>query len=81
ERSLAVQYAREHRAESRSVQRLLAPGSVAVVGAKRAGGGVGRSVLRNLLAAGYTGRLYAVNSSFPEDQGTLDGVPAFRTVK
>ncbi|MEU6442872.1 GNAT family N-acetyltransferase [Streptomyces sp. NPDC047046] len=81
ERSLAVQYAREHRAESRSVQRLLAPGSVAVVGAKRAGGGVGRSILRNLLAAGYTGRLYAVNSSFPEDQGTLDGVPAFRTVK
>jgi acyl-CoA synthetase (NDP forming)/GNAT superfamily N-acetyltransferase len=81
ERSLAVQYAREQRAESRSVQRLLAPASVAVVGAKRAGGGVGRSVLRNLIAAGYTGRLYAVNSSFPDDQGTLDGVPAFRTVK
>ncbi|WP_030997859.1 bifunctional GNAT family N-acetyltransferase/acetate--CoA ligase family protein [Streptomyces sp. NRRL F-5630] len=81
ERSLAVQYAREQRAESRSVQRLLAPTSVAVVGAKRAGGGVGRSILRNLLAAGYTGRLFAVNSSFPEDQGTLDGVPAFRTVK
>ncbi|MGX9920918.1 bifunctional acetate--CoA ligase family protein/GNAT family N-acetyltransferase [Streptomyces sp. NPDC002248] len=81
ERSLAVQYAREQRAESRSVQRLLAPASVAVVGAKRAGGGVGRSILRNLLAAGYTGRLSAVNSSFPEDQGTLDGVPAFRTVK
>ncbi|MFJ4701435.1 GNAT family N-acetyltransferase [Streptomyces sp. NPDC088768] len=81
ERSLAVQYAREQRAESRSVQRLLAPASVAVVGAKRAGGGVGRSILRNLLAAGYTGRLSAVNSSFPEEQGTLDGVPAFRTVK
>ncbi|MDT0408342.1 MULTISPECIES: bifunctional GNAT family N-acetyltransferase/acetate--CoA ligase family protein [Streptomyces] len=81
ERSLAVQYAREQRAESRSVQRLLAPASVAVVGAKRSGGGVGRSILRNLLAAGYTGRLSAVNSSFPEDQGTLDGVPAFRTVK
>ncbi|WP_106429307.1 GNAT family N-acetyltransferase, partial [Streptomyces sp. SPB074] len=80
ERSLGVQYAREQRAESRSVQRLLAPSAVAVVGAKRAGGGVGRSILRNLLAAGYTGRLYAVNSSFPEDQGTLDGVPAFRTV-
>lgn len=31
--SLAVQRAREHRAEARSVQRLLAPGSVAVIGA------------------------------------------------
>ncbi|CAM5709847.1 Acyl-CoA synthetase OS=Streptomyces glaucescens OX=1907 GN=SGLAU_25180 PE=4 SV=1 [Streptomyces glaucescens] len=36
DRSLAVQYAREQRAEARSVQRLLAPGSVAVVGAGHA---------------------------------------------
>ncbi|MGW5026390.1 N-acetyltransferase family protein, partial [Streptomyces albidoflavus] len=35
DRSLAVQHAREQRAEARSVQRLLAPGSVAVVGVGR----------------------------------------------
>ncbi|MEU5688513.1 acyl-CoA synthetase [Streptomyces venezuelae] len=64
DRSLAVQRAREQRAEGRSVQRLLTPGSVAVIGVGRAPGGVGRSVLNNLQESGYTGRLYAVNSAF-----------------
>ncbi|MFD9933304.1 GNAT family N-acetyltransferase [Streptomyces massasporeus] len=81
DRSLAVQYAREHRAEARSVQRLLAPGSVAVIGAGRTPGGVGRSVLGNIRDAGYTGRLYAVNKALPEGQKELDGVPAHRSVR
>ncbi|MFJ8810023.1 GNAT family N-acetyltransferase [Streptomyces sp. NPDC102490] len=81
DRSLAVQYAREHRAEARSVQRLLQPGSVAVVGTGRTPGGVGRSILGNIRDAGYTGRLYAVNRAFPEDQKHLDGVPACRSVR
>ncbi|MFG2924162.1 GNAT family N-acetyltransferase [Streptomyces sp. NPDC048305] len=78
--SLAVQRAREQRAEARSVQRLLAPGSVAVVGVGRAPGGVGRTVLRNLVGAGFTGRAYAVNTSFAGDGGTVEGVPAHRSV-
>ena len=78
--SLAVQRGREQRAEARSVQRLLAPGSVAVVGTGRVPGGVGRTVLRNLLDAGFTGRTYAVNSAFSEDRHEIDGVPAFRSV-
>ncbi|MFB7009621.1 MULTISPECIES: GNAT family N-acetyltransferase [unclassified Streptomyces] len=78
--SLAVQRGREQRAEARSVQRLLAPGSVAVIGVGRTPGGVGRAVLRNLLGAGFTGRTYAVNRAFPADQGTIDGVPAHRSV-
>ncbi|MEV7221528.1 GNAT family N-acetyltransferase [Streptomyces sp. NPDC093681] len=81
DRSLAVQYGREQRAEARSVQRLLQPGSVAVVGTGRAPGGVGRSILDNIRDAGYTGRLYAVNRAFPEEQKTLDGVPACRSVR
>ncbi|MEU0229175.1 GNAT family N-acetyltransferase [Streptomyces sp. NPDC006284] len=81
DRSLAVQYAREHRAEARSVQRLLQPGSVAVVGAGRTPGGVGHSVLGNIRDAGYTGRLYAVNKALPEGQDALDGVPARRSVR
>ncbi|MEU0943290.1 GNAT family N-acetyltransferase [Streptomyces canus] len=80
DRSLAVQYAREQRAESRSVQRLLSPGSVAVVGVGRAQGGVGRSVLGNIRDYGFTGRLYAVNKAFPEEQKDLDGIPAHRSV-
>ncbi|WCN03704.1 bifunctional acetate--CoA ligase family protein/GNAT family N-acetyltransferase [Streptomyces sp. M92] len=81
DRSLAVQYAREQRAEARSVQRLLRPGSVAVVGTGRTPGGVGRSILGNIRAAGYTGRLYAVNKAFPEDREEIDGVPACRSVR
>ncbi|MEV7084363.1 GNAT family N-acetyltransferase [Streptomyces sp. NPDC093085] len=78
--SLAVQRGREQRAEARSVQRLLAPGSVAVVGTGRAPGGVGRTVLRHLRDAGFRGRLYAVNSAFPEPCEPLDGVPAVRAL-
>ncbi|MFF4833180.1 GNAT family N-acetyltransferase [Streptomyces sp. NPDC001315] len=81
ERSLAVQRAREQRAEARSVRRLLAPGSVAVVGVGRAPGGVGRSVLGNIRQAGFTGNLYAVNTALPEGQKELDGVPAHRSVR
>jgi acyl-CoA synthetase (NDP forming)/GNAT superfamily N-acetyltransferase len=79
DRSLAVQRAREQRAEARSVQRLLAPGSVAVIGAGRTPGGVGRSVLDNLRDAGFTGRLYAVNAALQDKE--LDGVPAHRSVR
>ncbi|WP_210589091.1 bifunctional GNAT family N-acetyltransferase/acetate--CoA ligase family protein [Streptomyces sp. GESEQ-35] len=81
DRSLAVQYAREQRAEARSVQRLLMPGSVAVIGAGRTPGGVGRSVLGNIREAGFTGALYAVNRAFPEGFKELDGVPACRSVR
>ncbi|MFC4035013.1 GNAT family N-acetyltransferase [Streptomyces polygonati] len=87
EESVRVMRAREHRAEARSIQRLLRPASVAVIGAGRRPGGVGRTVLRNIAAGGFTGRLYAVNHSFPEDShpdapGTrLDGVPGHRSVR
>ncbi|MFV6032280.1 GNAT family N-acetyltransferase [Streptomyces sp. NPDC056264] len=82
DRSLAVQRAREQRAEARSVQRLLTPRSVAVVGAGRAPGGVGRTVLRNLLGAGYTGCVYAVNAALAGNGGPVafDGVPAHPSV-
>lgn len=80
DRSVAVQRAREQRAEARSVQRLLAPGSVAVIGAGRAPGGVGRGVLANLRAAGFAGRLFAVNRALGEDEKDIDGVPAHRSV-
>ncbi|MFG2934985.1 GNAT family N-acetyltransferase [Streptomyces sp. NPDC048282] len=81
DRSVAVQRAREQRAEARSVRRLLAPGSVAVIGVGRAPGGVGRSVLGNLRDAGFTGRLHAVNQAFPDDLKEVDGVPAHRSVR
>ncbi|GGX80930.1 bifunctional acetate--CoA ligase family protein/GNAT family N-acetyltransferase [Streptomyces anandii] len=81
DRSLAVQRAREQRAEARSVRRLLAPGSVAVVGVGRTRGGVGRGILDNIRDAGFTGRLHAVNRAFGEDLKEIDGVPAHRSVR
>ncbi|MDG9717613.1 bifunctional GNAT family N-acetyltransferase/acetate--CoA ligase family protein [Streptomyces sp. DH24] len=80
DRSLAVQYAREHRAEARSVQRLLTPSSVAVIGVGRTPGGVGRSILGNIRDGGYTGRLHAVNRALPDGQKDIDGVLAHRSV-
>ncbi|MDI3386336.1 GNAT family N-acetyltransferase [Streptomyces sp. B-S-A8] len=81
EASLAVQRAREQRAEARSVRRLLTPGSVAVIGAGRRPGGIGRTVLHSLVESGFTGRAYAVNSAFGPDQREVDGVPAHRSVR
>ncbi|MER5480302.1 GNAT family N-acetyltransferase [Streptomyces sp. NPDC002734] len=80
DRSLAVQQAREQRAEARSVRRLLAPGSVAVIGVSRAPGGVGRGVLEHLRDGGFTGALHAVNAAFPADLADVDGVPACRSL-
>ncbi|WP_242886813.1 bifunctional acetate--CoA ligase family protein/GNAT family N-acetyltransferase [Actinomadura litoris] len=61
ETSLEVMTAREHRAESRSIQRLLFPRSVAVIGASRAEHSVGHTVLRNLLGGNFTGPVYPVH--------------------
>jgi acetyl coenzyme A synthetase (ADP forming)-like protein len=58
----AAFFEREHRAESRSIARLLTPGSVAVIGASRNPATVGHQVLRNLLDAGrFDGAVYPVN--------------------
>lgn len=61
ETSLEVMTAREHRAESRSIQRLLFPRSVAVIGASRAEHSVGQTVLRNLLSGDFSGPVYPVH--------------------
>ncbi|MET7330504.1 GNAT family N-acetyltransferase [Nonomuraea sp. NPDC005650] len=76
ETSTEVTLAREHRAESRSIARLLTPGSVAVVGASREPGGVGQTVLRNLLAADFTGPVYPVH----REVRAVAGVRAYPSV-
>jgi acyl-CoA synthetase (NDP forming)/GNAT superfamily N-acetyltransferase len=52
---------RERRADTASLRHVLAPESVAVIGASRRRGTVGRSVLDNIRSGGYPGRVYAVN--------------------
>ncbi len=52
---------RECQAETRSLQPLLYPRSVAVVGARADGSGVGAAILRSVVAGGYTGDLHVVH--------------------
>jgi acyl-CoA synthetase (NDP forming)/GNAT superfamily N-acetyltransferase len=59
--SVAAMHERERRAAARSVDRLLAPRSIVVVGAGREPGGMGHEVFRNLLRAGFAGPVYPVH--------------------
>ncbi|GGM21841.1 acyl-CoA synthetase [Streptomyces fumigatiscleroticus] len=59
-----------------SLRRLLRPGSVAVIGAGRRPGSVGRAVLRNICTGSYTGRVFAVH---PE-ASSIAGVHAVASV-
>jgi acyl-CoA synthetase (NDP forming)/GNAT superfamily N-acetyltransferase len=52
---------RERRADAASLRHVFAPESVAVIGASRRPGTVGRAILDNIRAGGYAGRLYTVN--------------------
>jgi acyl-CoA synthetase (NDP forming)/RimJ/RimL family protein N-acetyltransferase len=59
------------RADVASLRHLLRPASVAVVGASRLRGSVGREILHNIVAAGFAGQVYPVNPS-----GTpMEGLP------
>ena len=52
---------RERSADVASLRHVFQPASVAVVGASRRMGTVGRAILHNIVSAGYQGRVYAVN--------------------
>ncbi len=52
---------RASRADVASLRHLLLPQSVAVIGAGRRRGSVGREILHNVVAGGFEGPLYAVN--------------------
>jgi acyl-CoA synthetase (NDP forming)/RimJ/RimL family protein N-acetyltransferase len=71
DRSRAVVEAREHRAEARSIQELLAPSSVAVVGASRKWGTVGYQLLEHIIEGGFTGPVSAINPEALELAGML----------
>lgn len=76
EKESAVMQAREHAAEARSVEGLLYPRKVVLIGVSRREGTVGQLVVRNLLASGFTGSIYAVHPEVDE----VAGIPAYRSV-
>jgi acetyltransferase len=59
-----------------AVQRMLAPESIAIIGASEVAGKVGYTVLSNLIAGGFQGPLLPVNARRDEVQG----LPAVRRV-
>jgi acyl-CoA synthetase (NDP forming)/GNAT superfamily N-acetyltransferase len=78
EHYLDVVAERERSADVASLMPLFRPRAAAVVGASRRAGTVGASVLCNIAAGGYAGRLYAVN---PHAAGTeLHGAPCVAAV-
>jgi len=62
---------RERSADVASLRPVLTPASVAVIGASRRRGSVGRVILQNIIGGGFSGPVYAVNPAVAE----LDGVP------
>ncbi|MFM9589238.1 GNAT family N-acetyltransferase [Streptomyces scabiei] len=73
---LAAVEARGRAADVASLEPLLRPRTVAVVGAGRKPGSVGRAVLHHLCTGGFTGRLFAVNPS----AASVLGVPCHPSV-
>ncbi|WP_109527615.1 MULTISPECIES: bifunctional acetate--CoA ligase family protein/GNAT family N-acetyltransferase [Nocardia] len=74
---VSVRDARERASEARSVGNLLAPGSVAVIGATPTPGRVGGVVLANLLSGVFQGPVYPVNPN----RRSVRGVRAYPTVR
>ncbi|WP_141576781.1 bifunctional GNAT family N-acetyltransferase/acetate--CoA ligase family protein [Actinomadura sp. WMMA1423] len=68
---------RERRADVASLEPLLRPRTVAVVGASRRPGTVGAEILRNILSAGFEGAVHAVNPHAAG--GDLHGAPCVAT--
>ena len=67
---------RERSADVASLRHVLTPASVAVIGADRGPGSVGRAILGNILTGGFAGPVYAVGPGAAE----LDGVPCAPSV-
>ncbi len=67
---------RERSANVASLRPVFNPRAVAVIGASRRLGTVGRSVLENIKSGGYAGQLYAVNPNARQ----VGGVPCFPDV-
>ncbi len=76
ERSRAVIISREHRAEARSIARLLSPRSIAVIGASVERSKLGHAVLINLLSSDFTGPVFPVHPNVT----SIRGVRAYGSV-
>jgi len=77
--SFGVMQSREQRSEAKSIERLLTPSSVAVIGASRREGTIGNVLLRDLRDGGFTGSLYAVNAEAGVCE--IEGIKTYPTIR
>ncbi len=75
--ALALFDQREEQAAAAALRRVLAPRSVAVIGASRRRGTVGGELYHNLRAAGFTGPVYPVNPAAT----VVQSVTAYRSIR
>jgi acyl-CoA synthetase (NDP forming) len=59
-----------------NLESVFSPKSIAVIGASRKKGGIGRGILENLLKYGYKGKLYVVNPNAAE----IESVTAYPNI-
>jgi predicted CoA-binding protein/N-acetylglutamate synthase-like GNAT family acetyltransferase len=74
--ALSALYERDRVAAARSMERLLRPGAVAVIGASRHPGTVGHELVRNLVMGGFQGPVYPVNPAAAH----VASLPAFPSI-
>ena len=60
-----------------SMNRIMKPKAVAVIGASNEAGKIGNSVMKNLINGGYKGAIYPITPK----GGEIMGIPAFKSVK
>ncbi|HEY0788413.1 MAG TPA: GNAT family N-acetyltransferase, partial [Thermoanaerobaculia bacterium] len=68
---------RAQKAASASMKFIFEPKGIAVIGASRKAGTIGGELFRNLIRAGYQGRLYPVNPTTDE----VEYIPAYKSVR
>jgi acetyl coenzyme A synthetase (ADP forming)-like protein len=73
---VAASFERERIAARESVRPFFEPRSVAVVGASRREGTIGRALVDNLVSSGFRGRVYPINPNAAE----IAGVPCLPTL-
>ena len=77
ETAIGVMLNREHEAEAASISRFLNPKSVAIIGASRRQETIGQVLVRNMVNADFTGRVYVVNPN----ADAVSGMPAYKSVQ
>ena len=74
--AIGLMSAREHKAESASIEKFFNPRSVAVIGASRRQETIGQALVRNLITGDFSGRVYAVNPT----SHAVSGLPTYTSV-